>query len=76
MIIALIVVVVLALLALCYWHSLQENANIIAVQDEFFGNSYKEDIDFSLAVKGYPVVTDMDIAYGKWLMKNPDRIKV
>lgn len=44
----------------------QYNAN----EKDFFENVYKEDIDFSLMVKGYPVVNDVDIRYTEWLAKN------
>lgn len=44
------------------------------VADNYFNNIYKEDIDFSLMVKGYPVVNDVDIQYTEWLAANPGKI--
>lgn len=77
MIIAIIVVVVLALLAVCWWHSTKQvDSNVEKTKADFFTNTYKEDIDFSLLVKGYPVVNDMDIAYTNWLAGNPEKIRI
>lgn len=46
-----------------------EAAQSSEIVDEFFGKTYKEDIDWSLMVKGYPVVNDMDVRYTEWLVK-------
>ena len=35
---------------------------------------YKEDIDWSLMVKGYPVVNEVDIQYSEWLAANPGKV--
>lgn len=37
---------------------------------EEFNPLYKEDIDWSLMAKGYPVVNDIDIEYTEWLAKS------
>ena len=39
-----------------------------------FPGGYVEDIDFSLMVKGYPVVNDVDIQYSEWLAANPEKV--
>lgn len=44
--------------------------------DELIEKHYREDIDFSLAAKGYPVVNDMDIAYSEHLARHPERINL
>lgn len=35
---------------------------------------YTQDIDWSLMVKGYPVVNDVDIQFSDWLAANPEKI--
>lgn len=35
---------------------------------------YTQDIDFSLAIKGYPVVNEVDIQYSEWLAANPGKV--
>lgn len=35
---------------------------------------YTQDIDFSLMVKGYPVVNEVDIQYSEWLAANPGKV--
>ena len=67
MIIALValVLVVLFVLAVAYGEP--------QTQEKDPEPHYTQDIDFSLAVKGYPVVNDADIAYTEWLARNPDR---
>lgn len=67
-IIFVIVVVIIAMAI--YGHRLEQ---IPYKQEEanFFTKGYKEDIDFSLMIKGYPVVNDIDIRYTEWLVKNP-----
>lgn len=45
-----------------------------SVVDDYFNNGYKQDIDFSLAAKGYPVVGDVEIAYSEWLAANPGKV--
>lgn len=44
--------------------------------DKFIEENYREDIDFSLAAKGYPVVNDMDVQYSEYLARHPERIKL
>lgn len=46
----------------------------VEVVDNYFNKVYKEDIDFSLMVKGYPVVNDVDIQYTEWLAANPEKV--
>lgn len=76
MMIAILVVVVLTILAVMYWQSIQDTNKQIDNENDFFENGYVEDIDFSLAIKGYPVVNDYDIAYTNWTAQNPSRIRV
>lgn len=35
---------------------------------------YTQDIDFSLWIKGYPVVNDVDLEYSEWLAANPEKV--
>lgn len=39
-----------------------------------FPQGYKEDIDWSLGIKGYPVVNEVDIQYSEWLAANPEKV--
>lgn len=63
---ALVVAIFLAIL-------FQENpAN--EVIDDYFNKVYKDEPDWSLMVKGYPVVNDVDIQYSEWLAANPGKV--
>lgn len=64
MILVMIVVAVVA--ALIYCHYLQEEYAPNITIDQL----YTEDIDWSLAVKGYPVVNDIDIQYTEYKARN------
>lgn len=35
---------------------------------------YTQDIDFSLMVKGYPIVNEVDVQYSEWLAANPGKV--
>lgn len=39
-----------------------------------YPQGYQEDIDWSLMVKEYPVVNDVDIEYAEWLAANPGKV--
>lgn len=65
-----ILVGIICIIAVMRWHSKLENAQSVEVTNTFFTKVYKEDIDWSLMVKGYPVVNDMDIRYTEWLARS------
>ena len=44
------------------------------VVDDYFNKAYKDDPDWSLMIKGYPVVNDVDIQYSEWLAANPGKV--
>lgn len=66
MVMALVVIVGLILAFLMIYGEEIENKQYQENRDTFYGDQYTEDIDFSLAVKGYPVVNDHDIGYTQW----------
>lgn len=44
------------------------------VVDDYFNKAYKDEPDWSLMIKGYPVVNDVDIQYSEWLAANPGKV--
>lgn len=66
MVMALIVIIGLILAFLMIYGEEIENKQYNQNRDTFYGDQYTEDIDFSLPVKGYPVVNDYDIGYTQW----------
>lgn len=64
---AVIVVVVIILVAIFMYGANLEQSQYNDNVNDFYTNRYTEDIDFSLMVKGYPVVNDYDIGYTQWL---------
>lgn len=66
MVTALVVVVGLILVFLMIYGEVIENKQYEQNRDTFYGDQYTEDIDFSLAAKGYPVVNNYDIGYTQW----------
>lgn len=66
MVMALVVIVGLILAFLMIYGEEIENKQYQENRDTFYGDQYTEDIDFSLSVKGYPVVNDHDIGYTQW----------
>ena len=66
MVMALIVIIGLILAFLMIYGEEIENKQYNQNRDTFYGDQYTEDIDFSLSVKGYPVVNDYDIGYTQW----------
>lgn len=69
MVFAIVVVGIAVLVALYVYGSKLESKQYDKNEDENFTQFYKEDIDFSLMVKDYPVVNDEDIRYTEWLVK-------
>lgn len=66
MVMALVVIVGLILAFLMIYGEEIENKQYNQNRDTFYGDQYTEDIDFSLSIKGYPVVNDYDIGYTQW----------
>lgn len=66
MVMALVVIVGLILAFLMIYGEEIEKRQYEKDRDTLYGNQYTEDIDFSLAVKGYPVVNDHDIGHTQW----------
>lgn len=52
---------------------LEQNQKQVKV-DKYFDKGYKDSPDWSLMVKGYPVVNDVDIQYSEWLAANPGKV--
>lgn len=63
---ALIIIVGLILVFIMIYGEEIENRQYDQNRDALYGDQYTEDIDFSLSVKGYPVVNDHDIGYTQW----------
>lgn len=66
MVMALVAIVGLILAFLMIYGEEIENRQYNQNRDTFYGDQYTEDIDFSLSIKGYPVVNDHDIGYTQW----------